>query len=377
MNHRILVSGPGLIGKKHVEIINGSPSAELAGIVAPDTPENQAFARANSTSLYTDLKTALLQTKANATIISSPNNFHFSQVQTALQAGVPTLVEKPLTDEIETSKKLVELVAQTNVPLLVGHHRTHSPLIETAKSFMRSAKFGRLVAFQGSALFHKPKDYFEDGPWRSQIGGGPLLINLIHEIGLWRIFCGEIAEINAIISNKQRNFVVEDSAAINIQFENKAIGSFILSDAASSARSWELTAGENPMFPNYPDQSCYHFAGTNGSIDFPTMETKAYADYQSWVIPFESDKLEIHRSDPLVSQFQHFQRVIEGVDTPLVSAHDGYKNLQVLNAIKMSASSGMTIRLDNLDAKNRGKNLGKHLSSDSIFQRGTNAFKGN
>jgi predicted dehydrogenase len=345
MSHRILLSGPGLIGKKHAEIVNASAAASLVGIVAPDTEENQAFASANNTRLYSDFGVALGKTNASAAIISSPNNFHYTQAEIALRAGIPALVEKPLTDDLSTAEMLVELVSETKVPLLVGHHRTHSPLVQTANEFMQTPQFGKLVAFQGSALFYKPKDYFESGPWRSQPGGGPLLINLIHEIGLWRIFCGEILEINAIISNNQRNFVVEDSASINIRFENDAIGSFILSDAASSARSWEFTSGENPMFPNYPEQSCYHFAGTRGSLDFPTMETKSYTDYQSWTLPFETDKLNIWRADPLVLQFEHFLRVVDGIETPLVSAFDGYKNLQVLDSIRQAAKSGRTVRL--------------------------------
>jgi predicted dehydrogenase len=353
VTHRILLSGPGLIGKRHAEIIEASGLAKLVGIVAPDTQENRSYASSCNTELFSDFSEALVQTKPTATVISSPNKFHFEQARISLVSGVPALVEKPLTEDVFSSGSLVELVSQTNVPLLVGHHRTHSPLIDVARSFMQSADFGRLVAFQGSALFHKPKDYFEAGPWRSELGGGPLLINLIHEIGLWRIMCGEIVEVNAIVTNKQRGFVVEDSAAINILFQNNAIGSFVLSDAASSAKSWELTTGENPMFPRYEDEACYHFAGTQGSLDFPTMKTKSYGSYQSWTLPLELGKLEVQKADPLVRQFEHFINVIEEVERPLVSALDGYKNILILSAIRNSALTQRTIRIDDKALRQR------------------------
>jgi len=100
------------------------------------------------------------------------------------------LVEKPITDNIDDARKLADRSEDARVPVLVGHHRTYSPLLDAAVAFLNSARFGRLVAVQGSALFYKPVKYFKDGAWRTKVGGGPILINLIHEIGLLRYFCG-------------------------------------------------------------------------------------------------------------------------------------------------------------------------------------------
>ena len=46
-------------------------------------------------------------------------------------------------------------------------------LLSAARAFIRSNRFGDLVAVQGSAIFRKPDHYFDEGPWRSQVGGGP------------------------------------------------------------------------------------------------------------------------------------------------------------------------------------------------------------
>src|SRR6516162_9262433 len=52
-----------------------------------------------------------------------------SQTSSAVNAGVPMLLEKPVSDDVESAMGLVDAAEQAGVPILVGHHRRHSPLI--------------------------------------------------------------------------------------------------------------------------------------------------------------------------------------------------------------------------------------------------------
>jgi predicted dehydrogenase len=332
---RIILSGPGLIGRRHVELVEERPDCTLVGIVAPDRPEHVNFAQDIGAAFFSDLSEAFDAVEADGVIISSPNRFHSEQALLCLEKGVPALVEKPVSDSLESARILAEAVEETGVPILVGHHRTYSPLIEVLLDYVNSERFGRMVALQGSALFFKPDHYFDDGPWRMLKGGGPILINMIHEIGLMRTFAGEIRSVQAVASNSQRHFEVEDTVAIALEFESGALGTFILSDAASSSKSWEMTAGENPAYPFFPDEACYHLAGTMGSIDFPSMTVRSYPDAadRSWWKPFELGRKSIQRADPLERQLSHFLDVIRQEAAPRVSAYDGLQNMRVLQAL--------------------------------------------
>ncbi len=344
---RFLISGPGLIGKQHARLIEQRDDCELVAIVAPDDAGNREFAAAHSARFYTSLTDALSAETIDACIISSPNAFHYEQAATCLDCGIPCLVEKPVTDSLETAEALVTLVEQSGVPLLVGHHRRYSFLLGKALGFLHSERFGRLVALQGSALFYKPASYFVDGPWRAVPGGGPILINLIHEVDLMRQFGGEIATVQALAGHDIRNFEVEDTVSIAIKFRNGALGSFLLSDIAASSKSWEMTSGENPAYPHFPDETCYHFAGTNGSLDFPSMQAKTYgAEAQrSWWKPFEQFSLTFERRDPLTEQLDHFVNVIRHAEKPRVTAEDGYRNMLVIEAIRRSIEKRVAVDL--------------------------------
>ncbi len=336
---RVLLSGPGLIGRKHAEILLAGRGAVLGAIVAPDHDPNVKFIKTCGVQHYTSIKQALTRESFDAAIVASPNIFHGEQTLACLEAGLPTLVEKPLADTLADAAQIASASERLGVPVLVGHHRTHSPLLGVAKSFLDSPEFGRLVSVFGSAQFYKPPDYFEAGPWRTKKGGGPILINLIHEVGFLRYLAGEIVSVSAVASKAHRNYEVEDTVGIIFTFENGAIGTFLLSDTAASSKSWEMTAGENPVYPYFPDEDCYHFAGDMGSIDFPSMHVRTYKGTlkRTWWGPFEEARLAHERSDPLVRQIDHFVQVAHGESKPLVSARDGYRNILVLEAVRRSA----------------------------------------
>lgn len=347
----VILVGPGLIGKKHAALILENPASRLAAIVAPDHENNRAFASKCNTAFSADFEQALDRDGVDGVIISSPNTVHFEQAMICIERGIPVLVEKPITDDLTSARDLVRASELRGVPVLVGHHRAHSSLLELLETYLNSAEFGRLVCVNATALFYKPEDYFREGEWRTKPGGGPILINIIHEIGLMRQLCGEIVSVFAVCSNAVRGFEVEDTVALTFAFAGGALGSFLLSDAAASSKSWEMTSGENPAYPYYPNENCYHFAGTMGSIDFPSMHVRSYAaqDTPSWWLPFEDRRLSMQRSDPLKSQLSHFLDVVKGRVQPRVSARDGYRNLLVIEAITRSLQSGRSISVDDLE----------------------------
>jgi predicted dehydrogenase len=247
-------------------------------------------------------------------------------------------VEKPIGDTVEGATRLVEAGEAAGVPVLTGHHRNYSPVMAKAREIVRSGRLGPIVAVVGTALFYKPDDYFDaGGGWRRQPGGGPILLNLIHEVNNLLSLVGPIASVQAVTSNTARGYPVEDTAAMVFTFANGALGTFLLSDAAASARSWEQTSQENASYASYPDEDCYHIAGTFGSLSVPTMRVKTYPGPRSWWEPFDTATEPLDRSDPLANQVRHFAAVIRGRAEPICSGRDGLTTLKVVDAVVEAA----------------------------------------
>lgn len=346
---RIAVAGAGLIGRRHIELIQASSSCELSAVIDPFELDG-SYLDSLGASQYENLLACFAEHKPDGVILATPNALHVEQTLQCIEAGVAALIEKPVAHSVEEGRRLLAVADATDAKLLVGHHRAHSPILAKAREIIRGDILGDIVAVQGSALFYKPDDYFDAAIWRRQEGGGPILINMIHEIGNLRSLCGEIVAVQAMQSSVARGFPVEDTVCIGLRFENGALGSFLLSDSTGCARSWEQTSQENASYPSYEDEDCYVISGKNGSLSVPTMRLKYYvkAEDRSWWKPFQTGHCAVDRKDPLEIQLEHFCNVIRGTETPLVSVRDGLRNLIITEAISQAAKSGSIIEIDRI-----------------------------
>ena len=81
-----------------------------------------------------------------------------------------------------------------NKQVLVGHHRRYSEQIRQTKRIVDNQILGQLVGVSGIWATRKPDSYFEP-EWRKKRTSGPVLINLIHEMDIFRDVCGEITSV--------------------------------------------------------------------------------------------------------------------------------------------------------------------------------------
>jgi len=336
---RLAVAGLGVIGRAHAARVRAHADCRLVAFADPGAGA-AAVAQEADVPLFADLEEMLDTTKPDGVILATPNELHVPGALECVQRGIPVLVEKPLADSIEDAMRLVDAEAASRVPVLVGHHRRYGAVLEAARAAIDEGCLGRVTAFQGSATFAKPGSYFSAAPWRTQPGGGPILINLVHEVDNMRTLMGEITQVRALSSNGARGFEVEDTAAVVLRFAGGALGTFMLSDCAAGPRSWEQTSGENPDYDHHADEDCYVIAGERGSLGVPTMRLRTYRGEPSWHAQLHTRRVSITPADPLVRQLDHFCEVIRGTAAPRASAEDAARTLRTTLAVVESARQG-------------------------------------
>jgi len=343
MKITIGVIGAGLIGRKHLRKISEHGDYELVGIA--DVNVDAVAAEHPKTRVFADYRKLLDEARPQAVIVASPNQLHAETGIECARRGIDILIEKPVTDTIETASALMAEVRKGGIKSLVGHHRRHHLQVRTLKELLGEGRIGDVVGVSAIWATHKPADYFKIAPWRTEPGGGPILINLIHEIDFLRFTVGEIVAVEAIASNRQRGFAVEDTTAALIEFDNGALGTFFVSDSAVSPWTTEQGVGESPEFP-FSGESSYRFMGRRGALEFPGLVQWTQANgAQDWNQPIQAQRIHAPTIDPYIAQLDHFRDVIRGTAPSLQPVEDGARSLMATLAIAEAAAAGRRIDL--------------------------------
>ncbi|MCL0099268.1 Gfo/Idh/MocA family oxidoreductase [Dehalococcoidia bacterium] len=326
---KLAVIGAGLIGRKHAELIAGDDGCSLVGICDVD-PRCRSVADEFNAPFYEHVEDLLKAERPEGVVVSTPNADHASVVELCAKNSVHVLIEKPIADSMEASIRIIDIADRMGIKVLVGHHRRHSPLIQKVSDVVQSGMLGQLIAVSMMWTLLKPPEYFDLEWRRRRPGGGPALINLIHELDILRFICGEVSEVYARSSSTARRFEVEDSLSISILLKSGVVASIIASDATPSPWSYEAASHENPHY-FHTDQNCYHFFGTLGALGFPRMDLWSYSenDRSGWQHPLSKSEEPVVRSDPLQAQLKHFCRVVKGQEYPLVDGQDAARSLAI------------------------------------------------
>lgn len=339
---RIVLMGAGLIGREHAILVCANPATELVAIA---DPAQAAIAMAADFGVrhHVDFRRMLDEERPDGAIIALPNALHAEAAIACIERGIPCLIEKPIADTLAAAKRVAEAAERSGVPVLIGHQRRHSPDIAKARKMVQEGELGRLVAVNAMWIADKPEAYF-DAAWRRQPGGGPLLINLIHDIDCLRFICGDIEEVMAFTSNAVRGYEVEDTASISLRFASGALGTLLMSDTAVSPYNWDTAAGQALYFPHQPENA-YVFSGTKAALAVPGMDLWQHESGGTghWQDPLVRKHVSLDGSRAYDNQLAHFIEVIAGRAQPLVSARDGMKTLATIMAITQSGQQRQPI----------------------------------
>ncbi len=267
-----------------------------------------------------------LDTKPDAVIVSNPTAMHLDIAIPATKAGVPMLLEKPVSHSMERVDELDASLKLKNIQTLVGFQYRFHPTLIRLKELLAEGVIGSPVscrAHWGEYLpnWHPWEDFRNSYAARSELGGG-VVLTLSHPFDYLRWILGEIDSLWSFTSESTELAIgVESIAEIGLQFSNGATGSVHLD------------------YLQQPGSHTLDIIGTSGSIHWEnaTGELKLFrATNKEWTSFFPPAGFE--RNDLFIAEMKAFLAMLRGEAASPCTFIDGISALKIALAVLQSAN---------------------------------------
>ena len=136
---KVGVVGAGHLGRYHALNYAQIPDVELIGVCDVDAERGNLVAE-EAQCRYFDKVSALLD-EVEAVSIAVPTDHHYQVTAPILMAGVHCLVEKPIAQNVNEARKLIELAEENKAVLHVGHIERFSPALNAIRHLDLSPQF--------------------------------------------------------------------------------------------------------------------------------------------------------------------------------------------------------------------------------------------
>ena len=163
-----------------------------------NVPEKNRFISA--TEFFNEKRSELL-------IISTLDKIHVEIAEKALKRGYHILLEKPISDNIQDLKNLLEESKKHNEKIMVCHVLRYTVMIEKIKKLLEDGVIGKLITVdhtENVGFWHAAHSYVR-GNWRRAEETSPMIMaKCCHDFDLLQYFIGD--ECESVSSYGDTNF---------------------------------------------------------------------------------------------------------------------------------------------------------------------------
>lgn len=221
---RTAVVGMGGIGNRHAECYRDEEAAELVAVCdIVRERADEAAAKYGCPAFYSvaDMLKADVGIDCASMCTAGVENGgdHYEPTMELLDAGIHTLGEKPISNEIDKAGEMVALAKQKGLRYGINLNHRFTPAAVRAKEWVEAGRLGRLHMLNMKMWINNPN---ETSPHFHMRALHP------HSIDVMRYFAGPIAKVQAFflrgdtLENKQRE--CWSNVQVNVQFASGVIG---------------------------------------------------------------------------------------------------------------------------------------------------------
>ncbi len=327
MTLRAGLLGVGMMGRHHARVLREVDGIELVAIADPGGDPHSV---AKGLPVLPDVD-ALIEAGIDIAVVAVPTRFHEEAALKLADAGVHTLVEKPIADSIEQGQRMVEAFESRGLVGAVGHVERFNPALQQMR---RRIEAGDLGAIYQVATRRQ-------GPFPSRIadvGVGKDLASHDVDLTAWVVQSDFTTVFGQTAFKSGRQY--EDMIAITGRLANGVITNHLVNWLSPMKERLTVVTGEKGAFiadTSTGDLTFY----ANGTID---LEWESMAQFRG-VSEGDVTRFAFAKREPLRVEHEAFRDAVLGKESDVVTMTQGLRTLRVVEGALESARTNSVFTL--------------------------------
>lgn len=253
--------------KKSGPALYKAPGSKLVAITKRKPEAAKDFAaRHNVERWYTDPAELIADDEVDVVYVATPPHLHRKYAEQAMRAGKAVLVEKPMATNIADCDAMIELSAETGLPLWVAYYRRALDKFVAIRSTLTSGVIGEpgSITVELSQNRSRYAGTGSNEPWRvdpATAGGGIVADMGSHMLDLVDWFFGPISVGSAMAVNRAGDYRAEDVVTASFIAGTATTGGFVTGSAL-----WDFSGRRES------DRTVIR--GSEGSIEYSTFDDR-------------------------------------------------------------------------------------------------------
>lgn len=320
--------GFGSMGRHHARVLASLEDVQLVAIADAANDKHDPLAD----PVFVNDVSELINVGLDYCVVATPTLFHEEAAVQLAAAGIPTLIEKPLSIDVASAERVVDAFRDNGVIGAVGHIERYNPALQECRTRIANGELGEIYQIATR----------RQGPFPPRITDVGVVMDLAtHDIDLTSWVAQEaFASVSARCSHKSgRNH--EDLVAVTGMLQSGIVTNHLVNWLSPLKERTTIVTGERGTFVADTLTADLTFYA-NGRI---ATEWDRVASFRG-ISEGDVTRYAIAKPEPLRTEHEAFrQSVLLGIETGIVTLEQGLNTVRVAAAVIRSAIEGTSIDL--------------------------------
>ncbi len=319
--------GLGQMGRHHSRVLRQLDGVDLVAIVDPHVPEAQRPGDVR----FCDTVEQMIDLGVDLCVVATPTQTHLRVGLQLAEAGVHTMVEKPVAGDVDSAASLAKAFADRGLVGCVGHIERFNPSLQELRKRLANGELGEL--YQVATR--------RQGPFPARIADVGVILDLAtHDIDSTAWVTGRpytsVAARTAHRSGREH----EDLVAAVAMLDGGVVGNHIVNWLSPLKERVTVVSGERGSFvADTVTADLTFYANGVQPVAWDTMQS-----FQG-VVQGDMIRYAIAKPEPLVVELEAFRDAVLDERHDVVTMQEASDVVLVATAMKESAQSGKTVDL--------------------------------